>query len=107
MMHAFQSWTSKAFNFFISKYLKTGVKDNLGGFFAIHAETVSSLNAENIFQGHGDYFIRLILEAKKNKYDLIEIPTVYRLRFSGKPTRSRLWMLKNYLETIRELKNVE
>ena len=105
MIHPLHRQTSKLFNYFISKYLKTGVRDNLGGFFALHSKTAKVFTEEDVFIGHGDYFIRLILEARSKQYEIVEIPTIYRLRFSGEPARSRLWMVKIYLKTIWELKN--
>jgi dolichol-phosphate mannosyltransferase len=106
MIHPLHRQTSKLFNIFISKFLNTGVSDNLGGFFALQSKAAKALAEENVFIGHGDYFIRLVLMARIKQYNIIEIPTVYRLRFSGKPSRSRLWMVKIYLKTIWELKNV-
>lgn len=104
MQHPLQRYTSLVFNLFIRNYLKTGVKDNLGGYFAMPRTAAHIFIKENALRGHGDYFIRLILEARKIDCEIIEVPSIYRLRFSGKPTRSRFWMLKKYLKTIFELK---
>lgn len=104
MVHPWQRQTSKIFNLFIMKFLKTGVKDNLGGYFSISTAVALKFANGNVFSGHGDYFLRMVLEARKMNYEIIEIPSVFRLRFSGKPTRSRWWMLRKYLRTVLELK---
>jgi len=105
MMHPWQRITSKAFNQFVMKFLNTGVRDNLGGFFSIPTSVALKFANNDVFSGHGDYFLRMILEARKIKYEIIEVPSVFRPRFSGKPTHSRLWMFRKYLKTVLKLKN--
>jgi hypothetical protein len=94
------------FNFFVTKYLKTGLNDNLGGYYALYRKVAIDLIKEDVFIGHGDYFIRLILAARKLKFEIVEIPVVFRARYSGVPTKSRFWMLRKYLVTIFELKKL-
>jgi glycosyltransferase involved in cell wall biosynthesis len=104
--NSFQEYFSSMFNFFVTKYLKTGLNDNLGGYYALYRKVAIDLIKEDVFIGHGDYFIRLILAARKLKFEIVEIPVVFRARYSGVPTKSRFWMLRKYLVTIFELKKL-
>ena len=103
--NSFQYHASRIFNFFITKYLKTGIDDNLGGYYALPKQAAEDLLNENVFIGHGDYFVRLIFAARELGFEVKEIPAVFRIRYSGDPTKSRFWMLRKYLATIFELKN--
>lgn len=103
MEHKIYRFTSRIFNYFIQIKLNTGVRDNLGGFYLMSKTTAMLLLQENIFIGHGDYLIRLILFAKKQGIEIVEVPTKFRHRFTGKTTRSRWWMITRYLRTIWEL----
>ncbi len=104
--NSFQHNASLIFNFFIAKYLKTGVNDNLGGFYALPKSAALDLLGENVFIGHGDYFIRLIIAARRLKFEIVEVPVIFRARYSGTPTKSRLWMVRKYMSTILEVKNL-
>ena len=58
-------YLSYIFNVFLRILLRTGVKDNLGGFFCINKKSLKDLNFDKIFTGYGEYFLRLIFFLKK------------------------------------------
>lgn len=66
----FHYFCSYIFNIFITFFLQTGVKDNLGGYFLIKKKNIKRLINKKIFYGYGDYFIRLIFFLKKKKLKL-------------------------------------
>jgi dolichol-phosphate mannosyltransferase len=76
-------WASYAFNFLIRALVRTGVHDNLSGYFVAPGEWLRSIQEETVFYGYGDYFIRLVALAKRNGAKIVEIPVVYGLRPTG------------------------
>jgi len=71
------------FNIFITFFLKTGVRDNLGGYFLVKKKKIKESINKKIFYGYGDYFIRLIFFLKKKKIKIKEIPTIFKKKKYG------------------------
>jgi dolichol-phosphate mannosyltransferase len=74
---------SKLFNKFIHYTLGVKTTDNLSGFFAFNKEIMKDLDADSIFFGYGDYFIRFLYIMQKNKRFILEVPVVYKDRQGG------------------------
>ena len=53
-------YLSYIFNIFLRILLRTGVKDNLGGYFCINKKSLNNLDFDKIFIGYGEYFLWLI-----------------------------------------------
>lgn len=70
-------------NILIRIVLQTQIQDNLSGFFAIRREDLARLPGDRIFQGHGDYYFRLLYYAQRCGLQILEIPVVYRSREGG------------------------
>lgn len=100
----FRYWGSYLFNAFVKLVLQIKTNDNLSGFFATSKKIIESLNFSEIFQGYGDYFIRLLYEAKKKDFSIIEIPVVYQERPSGKSKTNFFWHLLRYINTVLKIK---
>jgi dolichol-phosphate mannosyltransferase len=95
---------SFAYNLFVRLVLRTQVQDNLSGFFAIHRRHLDALPAERVFQGYGDYFIRLLLYAYRQGWRLLEIPVVYQIRLGGQSKSNLMSMVLGYTRTVLELR---
>ncbi len=95
---------SLIYNWFIRLALQHGVHDSLSGFFAIHRQALYSLKVERIFQGYGEYFIRLTFLAFQQKYKVIEVPVFYSLRQHGFSKSKFGDMLRNYTFCVLNLR---
>ena len=87
---------SLLYNLFIRMLLRLQVQDNLSGFFAIRRQRLFAFNLDEIFNGYGEYFIRLLHAARYQKYRMLEVPVFYILRRHGKSKSRFLRMLKDY-----------
>lgn len=94
---------SLVYNRIIKIILHLHTNDNLSGFFMIKKEKLQILLKKNIFRGYGDYFIRLLFNANKNKLKIAEIPVFYINRFSGSSKSKFFRMFTDYSKTVIEL----
>lgn len=95
---------SLSFNLFIRSILRLQIQDNLSGFFAIRREKLTSLDLQPIFQGYGEYFIRLTYACKQHGYRILEIPAFYNLRQHGVSKSRFAAMILNYTRTVFSLR---
>ena len=93
-------YLSLMFNWFIRLVLNTQIQDNLGGYFIISRKSLLKLPFDYIFYGFGDYYFRLIHYAQRNALTVVEIPTIYRLRFKGKSKMNMFSILSLYLSSL-------
>lgn len=84
------------YNLFVRMLLRLQVQDNLSGFFAIRRERLLGLNMDRIFQGYGEYFIRMLHSAWNRHYHMLEVPVFYILRRHGQSKSRFFSMLKDY-----------
>jgi dolichol-phosphate mannosyltransferase len=84
------------YNLFVRMLLRLQVQDNLSGFFAIRREKLLALNMDRIFQGYGEYLIRMLHSAWNRQYRMLEVPVFYILRRHGQSKSRFLSMLKDY-----------
>lgn len=102
---AIQFLGSKLGNFFVNKILLgLPVKESLSGFVVIKKQTLNNLNLTSIFQGYGDYCIRLLYQAYRQGYRLTEIPVVYGKRQYGQSKSNLIKMFFGYFKTAISLK---
>lgn len=100
-----QFLSSKLGNFFVNKILlDLPVKESLSGFVVIKRKTLTKLNLASIFQGYGDYCIRLLYHAYRQGYRLTEIPVVYGKRRYGQSKSNLIKMFMDYSKTALDLK---
>lgn len=76
-------WGSLAMNWMIRFVLRTGVHDNLSGFFAVRRADLMRLPLDDIFTGYGDYYFRLLWHARHAGLRIREVPVFYRSREGG------------------------
>lgn len=96
-------WGSYLFNAFIKLMLGVRSNDNLSGFFAARRSLLTEMPLDRIFQGYGDYFIRLLYLVSRNGSSILEIPVVYEERFSGASKTQFLRHLIDYIHTVIKL----
>lgn len=94
----FRHLASFSLNYFF-KIIGFPIWDNTCGFYAIRKRKLKALNLRKIYYGYGEYHLRLIYYAEKNKYTIKEIPFIYKKRIAG-TSKSRL--LKMFFLYFRE-----
>jgi dolichol-phosphate mannosyltransferase len=97
MSGGIRKWASKIFNrWWVQPLTGNGVTDNLSGFFAMKGNRLKGMEAEKIFYGYGDYFMRLIYYARQSKLKISELPLYHSERRHGKSKSNLLKMLVEY-----------
>lgn len=104
MKDLFHYFSSFIYNLFLRLLLHTQVQDNLGGYFAISKNKINNLPFDLIFFGYGDYYFRLIYFCQKAGYSIIELPSIYLMRSSGKSKSNWLAMIAKYTIAAISLK---
>ena len=74
---------SGAMNVVIRAVVRTGIRDNLSGFFAVRRATLTALPLDAIFFGYGDYYFRLLWHARRHGLRVREIAVAYPPRRGG------------------------
>lgn len=97
MLATFHHYLSFLFNIFLRVLLRTGVKDNLGGYFCVKKSAINNLNFDKIFYGYGEYFFRLIFYLNKKKIKIKEIGVIYNLRYKDTSKSNFLNLFFQYL----------
>lgn len=95
---------SKVFNKFIHYTLKMQTTDNLSGYYCFKKEVLDGLDAEKIFFGYGDYFIRFLYVMQRNNHPIIEIPVVYKDRLGGLSKTNLKSELFRYAGSVLKIK---
>lgn len=93
---------SMIFNWGLRILIGTQVQDNLGGYFTARRDTIMKLPLDAIFYGYGEYYFRLLHFAQHAGCSIVEIPSAYLLRGTGKSKSNWLRMIRTYsLAAIR------
>lgn len=95
---------SKLFNKFIHYLLSVKTTDNLSGFFAFNKKILDGIDANSIFYGYGDYFIRFLYVMQKQKRFILEIPVVYKDRKGGLSKTNLKNELFHYTRTVLKIR---
>lgn len=72
------------FNVFLRRFLGFPTMDNLSGFYCIKKEKLFTLSLDEIYNGYGEYHLRLVYLANLNNFKIKEIPVFYPSRSYGK-----------------------
>ena len=102
LRYRFSQW----YNIFIRALFHTQIQDNLSGFFAVRRERLFALAPlfPQIFQGYGDYFIRLLLVAWRSDWRILEVPVFYILRRHGS-SKTGFWsVFQQYTAAVLRLR---
>lgn len=93
-----------AFNLFLKYALGFPTSDNMSGFYAIEKIKLLDLPIETIYEGYGEYHLRLVYLAAKRNLTIGEIPVYYKSRIHGKSKSNLMAMFFQYLKIAFELK---
>jgi dolichol-phosphate mannosyltransferase len=97
---------SLLYSMFIRLLFRTQIQDNLSGFLAVRRTRLFSLQPQfdRIFYGYGDYFIRLLLLAWRNGWQILEVPVFYILRRHG-TSKTGFWpIFRDYTKAVLKLR---
>jgi dolichol-phosphate mannosyltransferase len=101
----FQFYASKLGNYFVNRILLgLPVHESLSGFLAFRKKTLTGLKLNSIFQGYGDYCIRLLFNVHQKNQKIFEIPVVYGKRQWGESKSHLGAMFIEYFKTAISLK---
>lgn len=97
---------SLLYNVFIRLLFQTQIQDNLSGFFAVRRANLEQLQPrfDRIFYGYGDYFIRLLLFAWRNRWRIHEVPVFYILRRHGESKTGFWTVFRDYTIAVLRLR---
>ncbi len=95
---------SHAFNIMLRLVLGLKTYDNLSGFLAAQKSLWLSFDPRDIFQGYGDYAIRLLYRAQQRGLKITEVPVVYENRLGGDSKTRFVHHLSEYLRTAYSLR---
>ena len=90
-------WLSYLFNLLVRGMLGVSTTDNLSGFIAIRRPELMSLPHQRIFQGYGDYAIRLLYLAQRRGLEVRETAVVYEKRLGG---QSKTRFVRTFLQYL-------
>ena len=62
------------------------------------------MNMDYIFEGYGEYFIRLLYIARRKGYNILEVPVYYILRRHGQSKSRFMSMVYNYTKCVLGLR---
>jgi dolichol-phosphate mannosyltransferase len=98
MLGAVYPHLSKVMNFTMRKISGSQVRDQLCGYFVASRTTLRCIPSEN-FYGFGEYFVRVIDFYERHNLQILEVPTIHRVRSGGKRKSIRRKMIISYLKT--------
>lgn len=100
-----QYFLSRWGNYFVNRiWLNLPMHESLSGFAAIKKSALEQLPLQTIFQGYGEYCIRLLYYCYRWGFRLKEVPVIYGRRQYGASKSSLKRMVYYYLKTALELK---
>lgn len=91
------------YNIVIRNVLHLSTHDNLSGFFLIHTKHLKKFDADAIFIGYGDYFIRLLTKAHDMHLRIKEIPVFYEKRKAGESKSKFIDIFIDYTKTVVDI----
>lgn len=98
-----QYFLSFVSNSLLYHLLKFPVHDSTSGFYAVRNSVLQRVHLHKVYQGYGDYHLRLVWYAKKMGVSVTEVPVRYAFRHYGQ-SKSRLpIMLITYMRTVMQL----
>lgn len=92
------------FNFFLKRILGFPTMDNLSGFYAIRKNKLLTLPLNFIYNGYGEYHLRLVYLAQKYGLRIKETPVYYPKRKYGYSKSNLFKMFFIYLQVAFSLK---
>jgi len=94
-------------NLFLRIVLALPYHDTLSGFLLFRREILNNLDRDKIFQGYGDYSIRLLSWTKHKTFKFKEIPVIYEERSGGKSKTNLFKVAIKYFITALDVLNAK
>jgi len=94
---------SRLFNIFVQLTTGSRVKDNLYGFFAIKRVVLEKCDYEDVFEGYGDYCMRLLCYLQETNANILEVAALNGERIGGKSKSHFFWIFRKYFITTIKL----
>ena len=104
MQNKFRYFSTYLFNMILRIIFAFPLTDNASGYYIIKKKLTNKLPLEEIFQGYGEYHLRLVYLANKNNFKIVEVPVYYQRRKYGQSKSNLVKMLVSYLKTAWELR---
>lgn len=93
MSNSWRYFPTLIFNLFLKYILNFPTLDNTSGYYAIRKDILFQLPIDFIYQGYGEYHLRLMYYSRKRLLQIKEIPVKYGQRRYGK---SKSKLIKNF-----------
>jgi len=91
------------FNLFLKYILGFPILDNLSGFYAIKKPVLMKLHLEYIYQGYGEYHLRLLKSIQNQGLRIVQIPVKYGYRKYGQSKSHLIFLFFRYLQIAFQL----
>jgi len=104
MQNKMRYYLTYLFNFLLRTAFNFPLTDNVSGYYVIKKNVTKRLPLQEIFQGYGEYHLRLVYLAKKNNFKMIELPVFYQSRKYGESKSNLMKMFYTYLKVSWELR---
>ncbi len=104
MENKLRYWLSFLFNIYVRVILGVSIRDNLSGYFAARRAVLQGLPLEEIFNGFGEYFMRLVYYTHRKNYKILESPVFYKNRRCGESKSRFFRMFLRYTSSALSLK---
>ncbi len=99
MSDTFRYYSSYLFNSLLKILFHYPITDNTSGYYAIKSSKLISLPVEDIYYGYGEYHLRLVYLAMRNKLKIKCVPVFYGKRIHGVSKSHFLKMIGSYFQT--------
>lgn len=99
----FRYFLTLVFNLILRTFFKFPTTDNISGYYAIKKEKLLCLPLQFIYQGYGEYHLRLVYLAGKYGLVINEIPVYYHQRYYGQSKSNLALLFFKYLECALNL----
>lgn len=99
MESAWRYTASRTYNRFLQLLFRTSCSDYLSGFYCIRKKHLDRVKISDIFQGYGEYFMRLLIFASQQNLSIKEVPVYYKNRMYGFSKSRFFKMLIAYTQT--------
>lgn len=98
-----RTFLSRLFNYFIRFKLSSFLTDHLFGLCVFRRKLLIHLKDRQVFQGFGDYYIRLLYYFEKAGVSIVECPIYHCRRYAGRGNRNLLKITMDYSRSVMQL----
>lgn len=103
MPSSFRYWSSRMVNIMLRVGFGLPIWDNTSGYYAVRASKLPIIAPGWIYEGYGEYHMRMVYLTQKHNLRIKEIPVQYGLRLYGQSKSRAMHMLLTYIMTAHSL----